>query len=221
MILPKSITIFFQSILYLFTLVLFKTFCKFEVRGLENVMNLEPGIIFAANHTSEWDPLLVGIALPYFKKNFLPIYYVSRTSEFYNSSGWRGIFYGGFIFKLFGAYPAYSGKKDYAHSLQHFVSFLKLKRNVCIFPEGKRSRTGEIGEAHGGLGYLAYTTGAPVVPVAIRGVYNLSLREFFTKRPRVGVEFFEVIFGYEQNLQTPSAYKFFSEKALCVIERNF
>ena len=40
-------------------------------------------------------------------------------------------------------------------------------RVVCIFPEGARSKTGEIGEAEAGAGVFATRTGCPVVPVYV------------------------------------------------------
>lgn len=185
----KLIPIVLQTPLYWGTYFIFKIFCRFEVQGLENVLPLNPGIIFASNHTSEWDGILIRVALPFFSQKFSPMYYVSKTKDFYDSSGWRGIFYGGFLFKCVGAYPVYSGKKDYAYSLQHYLEILKLKRNMCIFPEGRRSKDGVLGEAHGGVGYLAHTTGAPVVPVAIKEVLNISISDYLLRRRHVRLIF--------------------------------
>jgi 1-acyl-sn-glycerol-3-phosphate acyltransferase len=38
-----------------------------------------------------------------------------------------------------------------------------------IFPEGTRQRSGVLGKAEPGVAHLAMKTGAPVVPVAVRG----------------------------------------------------
>jgi len=48
-------------------------------------------------------------------------------------------------------------------------SLLRHGVPVCIFPEGTRSRTGELGEFKLGAFRLACETGAPIVPVTIRG----------------------------------------------------
>jgi 1-acyl-sn-glycerol-3-phosphate acyltransferase len=45
--------------------------------------------------------------------------------------------------------------------------------SAVIFPEGTRSKTGEVGEFKGGAFKIAQKTGVPVVPVALDGTYNL------------------------------------------------
>jgi 1-acyl-sn-glycerol-3-phosphate acyltransferase len=39
----------------------------------------------------------------------------------------------------------------------------------AIYPEGTRSRDGKLHRGHRGVGHLAITTGAPVIPVGISG----------------------------------------------------
>jgi 1-acyl-sn-glycerol-3-phosphate acyltransferase len=56
-----------------------------------------------------------------------------------------------------------------------------------MFPEGTRSVNGELGSAKAGVGFLACTTGAPVVPAAIVG--SSSLGSAFTRRTPLRVAF--------------------------------
>ncbi len=186
----KIIPIILQAAIYVTTLVIFKACFHFKVKGRENVLDLPAGIIFAANHLSEWDGILVRVALPFFSAKFSPMYYVSRTRKFYNYSGWRRLAYGGLIFRMLAAYPAYAGEKNYEISLRNFLEILKLRRNVCIFPEGRRSPDGRIGPAHGGAAFLSWATGTPVVPVAIKGTWRLTLREAILRKRKV-----EIVFG--------------------------
>ena len=44
---------------------------------------------------------------------------------------------------------------------------------------------GKIGEAHGGLGYMVYATGATVLPIAINTLYKMSFKEYFCSRRKV------------------------------------
>lgn len=187
--------IFFQFIIYIITLILFKIFCRFTVSGRENLTGLNKKImIFATNHSSEWDGILLRVALPLFSKRFLPMYYVSRLREFYTDSGWRKILYGGHFFNLLGAYPAYSGHQDYAYSLQNHIAILRRNLGaVCIFPEGKRTKDGKLGSGHGGVAFLAHQTGTPVIPVAINGLVKLTLRDFILGRRKVSVNFGKAI----------------------------
>jgi len=48
--------------------------------------------------------------------------------------------------------------------------------SVCFFPEGTRSRTGELGAFKNGAFKLALETGLPVVPIAIQGTYDAIQR---------------------------------------------
>ncbi len=178
--------IFLQSFIYLTTLVLFKIFCNFKVKGFENIANLPNGVIFAANHSSEWDGILMRVALPFFSR-FSPMYYVSLEKKHYTESSWRSFFYGGFLFELLGAYPVYSGKKFYAFSLQNHLALLKQKRTLCIFPEGQRTRDGKLGEPRGGVAFLAHESKAPVIPVAITDMVGLTLKNFIFGRRNVSI----------------------------------
>lgn len=168
-------------------------FTHFEVRGLENLTH-QTGVIFAANHSSEMDPILVPAALPFLSPRF-PIFYVSRPRVFYKTSGWRQFFYGGFFFKLWGAHAAIAGARDYEKSLAAHLAIVRRGGSVLIFPEGRKTQDGTIGtEAHGGVAFLARATGAPVVPVHIRGVFKMTFADFLLRRRRVSVSFGAPIF---------------------------
>ncbi len=178
-------------------------FCRFEVRGLENLPSsnkLRPyliakkGVIFAANHSSEMDAIVVPAALPFFSP-LLPIFYVSRPREFYKTSGWRQFFYGGLFFKLWGSHSATAGFHDYEQSLAAHIKILEKGGSVLIFPEGRKTRDGNIQqEAHGGVAYLAHRMQCPVVPVRIFGDFNMSFGDFCLRRRRIVVIFGEPIF---------------------------
>ena len=181
-----------QGIIYLFSLTIFKLFARIKYEGVENVINAgkngqEP-LIFAANHSSEWDGTLIRVGLPYFWAGS-PMYYVSQVKEFYIASGWRKMIYGGTLFNLLGAYPVYSGHHDYAYSLQNYFHILNHGGNVCIFPEGVRTKTGELGRAHGGVAFLASQTGTTVIPVAISGLVRFKVGDFFLGRRRVVIRY--------------------------------
>lgn len=178
-----------QAGIYIFSFVLFRIFAKFHVTGLEHVLNLKGPVLFAPNHSSEWDGVLVRVALPFWSREWSPMYYVSMVKEKYTDSGWRKFLYGGTLFNLVGAYPVYSGKKDYSYSLQNHVSILQGGGKLCLFPEGQRTRDGNFGKAHGGVGFLTHTLQVPVVPVAIRGLVRFSVKEFLLGKRRVSIHF--------------------------------
>lgn len=167
---------------------IFWFFGKFQVRGLENLKNLQRGVIFASNHTGELDAILIPAALPFFSK-FRPFFYTSREQSFYKTSGWRQVFYGGFLFKLLGAYPLLPGKQNYELSLATHIRLAKLKQSIIIFPEGKAGHGELMSEGKGGVSYIAYSTNKPIVPIAIYGTYDLRKKEFYGKKKQLIVSF--------------------------------
>lgn len=56
-----------------------------------------------------------------------------------------------------------------ASSIQQMESVLKNGRDLLIFPEGTRSRTGELGEFKKLFAQLSHELSVPVVPIAISG----------------------------------------------------
>jgi 1-acyl-sn-glycerol-3-phosphate acyltransferase len=73
-----------------------------------------------------------------------------------------------FIYTHGGVFPVRRGFRDEeAFKTAHAV--LARGDIVLMYPEGGRSRTGELGEPKPGLGRLALESGAPVVPTAIVG----------------------------------------------------
>lgn len=60
--------------------------------------------------------------------------------------------------------------KSSAHSSLHdAIEKVKTGRSLVVFPEGTRSKTGELGEFRGGAMKIAMETGATIVPVLIEG----------------------------------------------------
>ena len=198
-----------QTLIWVPTRLLFRFFLHLEIRGFvrllpytnytrprdicvgKNTQRQEHcGVIFAVNHSSELDPILVPGSLP-FLSPLMPMFYTSREQTFYKTSGWRQFFYGGFLFKLWGSHPVRSGRQNYEESLKTHIEILNRGRSICIFPEGKKTRDGNVGtDAHGGVAYLSWRTKAPVVPVRVKGVFKMTFRDFLFRKRRV-----EVIFG--------------------------
>jgi 1-acyl-sn-glycerol-3-phosphate acyltransferase len=55
--------------------------------------------------------------------------------------------------------------------------------SILIFPEGERSRTGEIGPFFPGVGMIALRLRVPVVPVRLRGTGRVLPRTAMWPRP--------------------------------------
>ena len=182
-----------QNLIWVPTRLIFKFFTHLKIGGLVNLNQLSPGVIFAVNHASELDSIFLPASLPFLSR-FSPMFYTSREREFYKTSGWRQFFYGGLFFKLWGAYPVVPGIKNRDLSLTSHIQIIKDGGSVCIFPEGKKTKDGKLRTPQTGVSYLSWKTGAPVVPVAINGLFKIGLAGFFSRRQRVIILFGRPLF---------------------------
>ena len=58
-------------------------------------------------------------------------------------------------------------------TLKQALDWLAKGEVVAMFPEGERTRTGHLQPAQPGIALLAQKSGAPVVPVALMGTYDM------------------------------------------------
>jgi 1-acyl-sn-glycerol-3-phosphate acyltransferase len=175
-----------QKIGYVLFYVIYRIFVHLEIRGKEHLRGLTGPVILASNHANELDVTAIPQALPFFSPLY-PIYFVSNPAEKYRTFGWRSYIYGGKFFHMLGGYEIFSGHRDYAKSLENHIDLLEKGRTLWIAPEGKRTRDGKFNPARGGLGFLAYTTAATVVPIAVDTFFNMSVADFFLCRRTVRV----------------------------------
>jgi 1-acyl-sn-glycerol-3-phosphate acyltransferase len=184
--------VFFQHFSWLPLRLFMDVFCRLEIRHRERVENYPGPVIFAMNHTSELDPVLLVSTLPFLSRH-LPLYFVAREKSFYRKSQLRH-FYGGRFFRMMGAYPAYPGLGDYEQALRHHIAAARAGHNICIFPVGKKHELTDAAAARGGVAYLAHVTGRPIVPVYFGGLAQRSAAQFFTFQSRLTITFGEPIF---------------------------
>ncbi len=117
------------------------------------------GVILCGNHINAQDPIVIGLACP------RPICFMAKEELFRSQLL-------GFIIKGLGAFPVKRGSADRA-ALKHALALLEAGCCFGIFPEGTRSRTGELQKPEPGTAYIALKSGVPVIPVGISGSYRL------------------------------------------------
>jgi 1-acyl-sn-glycerol-3-phosphate acyltransferase len=138
-----------------------KTFFSYRVFGAENLVEEGPCII-AANHCSYLDPPLVGVA---FRRG---IHYLARKSLL-------DVPVLGPILPELNVIPVDQKNADRS-ALMGAIRVVRNGGAVLIFPEGTRSLDGQLQEAQPGIGMIAAKSGAPIVPVAIRGSFEILPR---------------------------------------------
>lgn len=130
-------------------------FYRLKITGLENIPK-GPAVI-AANHTSYFDPPIIGSAFPE------KIYYLAKPDLF------KGIF--GRLIESLGAYPIGT------NAIKTATHLLKEGHKIVIFPEGERSSDGTLLPLKKGFHLLAAKTKSPILPVHISGAYEAFPRD--------------------------------------------
>jgi len=136
--------------------LLFLCATKVEVIGGQNIMRMKPQVLMA-NHQSDFDIL---ITLAYVPGQFR---WIAKKELF--------------AIPVFGQAMKSAGyieidRQDHEKALQSLdLAALRIRqgKSVMTFPEGTRSRNGEIKPFKQGTFYLAIQSGAPVVPISIIG----------------------------------------------------
>jgi len=136
-----------------------RAFANIEVQGLENVPRTGT-VILAANHISNFDPLVAGawITVGLHRRR---IHWLGKRELF----DWPVI---GWASANGGVHPVNRGNAD-VESFRLATKILESGYVLFVFPEGTRSPTGELGEAKDGTAMLAMRTGARIVPIGING----------------------------------------------------
>ena len=125
--------------------------------------------IYVANHQSHYDPPIVGCLVG-------PFASLARATLF-DTQPWR------WSLTQVGAIRLHKGRGD-AAALRAAINELRAGGRVLIFPEGERSHDGAVNVFQSGMLVLVRRSGAPVVPIAIEGTFDIWPRT--RKYPRVG-----------------------------------
>ena len=129
-------------------------FFRLKVEG-EDCVPADNGVILASNHISLLDPPVIGIATT------RELNYLAKAELFDQPILGR-------IISGLNAFPVKRGGID-RNALKKMVGLLRRGKALLLFPEGTRSKRGELGRAKSGVGMLALKTETPVVPVHISG----------------------------------------------------
>ncbi len=172
--------IFFQSIINLFSIPIY----LLKVKGLENLIDEQ--CIFISNHTSMFDTQCIYRALPIKKR--IKLHPAGARDTFFK--GWKNII--GLFARLTYNVFAFSRDTNIKQSLKDFGRIINRGGDVLIFPEGTRSLTGKMNPFRNGIGLLAWHMDVPIIPIKIKGLYDVLPRDYYF--PRFGKKV-EIIIG--------------------------
>lgn len=152
-------------------------FYRINHENLDKIPSEGPAVI-VCNHVSYMDALIIGSCC-------------RRPVRFVMDKGIFGIPVLNFIFRTGKTIPITSRRKDpetYEKAFDRIAEELENGEIVCIFPEGKLTRNGDIDIFKSGIEKIIERTPAPVIPTALKGLWG----SFFShkdgsalaKRPR-------------------------------------
>lgn len=183
---PRST--FMLKFLKILTAPLFKFYLRVESEGQENIPQ-EP-VILAPNHQSFLDGLFIASAL---KNRTLNKTYFFAKEKNIKSSFSRFFARNSNILVL-------NINKDLKLTLQKIAAVLKKGNNMVIFPEGARSRDGNIMDFKKSFAIISKELNIPVVPVAIQGAYEkLSIGSKFPRPGVIKLKFHKPIYPGEMD----------------------
>lgn len=158
----------FFNVLYCVVTVVMKILFPTTVEGLEKLP--KESVLLCANHSSNWDPILVVLALP---MNYR-LHIMAKEELFHNPIlAW--------LIRKCGGFPVDRGNTD-IKSIKTAMQTIKSGENLLVFPEGTVIDDG-IGRVDGlpahaksGVAVIGIRTGAKLIPVFVGGKKRLFHR---------------------------------------------
>ncbi|MBN3789398.1 MFS transporter [Burkholderia sp. Ac-20353] len=141
--------------------VLVHTFYRIRLVHAERIPE-EGAAVLVCNHVSYVDALVLAAASP------RPIRFVMDHRIFKTR-------FAGWVFRHAKAIPIAPRHEDpelLARAYDACEAALNDGELVCIFPEGKLTKTGDINTFHHGISEILSRTPAPVIPMALRGLWG-------------------------------------------------
>ena len=160
-----------------------RVFARVTVTGLEHLEHIDGPVIFASNHQSHFDTPVIYDSLPprwryrvatamakqFFDAHFFPERF-TKKQWFTNSLNY---YLAAFFFN---AFPLTQGGPGTRQTLRYMGDIVGDGLSILIYPEGRRTEEGEIGQFQPGVGMIASRLGVPVIPVRLRGLDKILER---------------------------------------------
>ena len=152
----------FYIFLKIFVLPIIKLIWVKDVKGLENVPK-KGGVIIASNHESYFDFITLYSIIPG------RIYFLAGEI-FFKKKQWA------WLMKLTEQIKVDRDAKDKSQPINQAIKHLKEGKVIGIFPEGTRPSDGKLQRAYNGVIKIAILAGVPIIPVGIKGTFEIISR---------------------------------------------
>lgn len=180
---------------------------RIEFRGKENLPK-EGGYIVCSNHTSDADPFFIAFAI---KQDVSFMAKISLFKNFILRAILNGI-------KMI---PVDRGAGD-TKAIEECIKVVEEKKVLGIFPEGTRSKTGELLKFKSGAMYIAKASGAGVIPICVTGKNGGKIKWFSKVIVNIGkfISFEELGLQSDERRVLPKAKKIVFEQVQLLLEEN-
>lgn len=170
-----------KMVSFIFRLIALCATVRLEIRGLENVPK-DTAVLYIGNHASIFDVILT---YPYLNR---PAGYLAKKEL-------RKVPILPLWMDLLGC--LFLDRNDNKQALQTIltaIDHIKAGESVFIFPEGTRSKTGEMAEFKAGSFKVATRTNCPIIPVSITHTADILRKHIpFVKTTKVVITYGEAI----------------------------
>ena len=161
---------------------LFKFYFRYKYSGKENLG--EGAGIIVGNHQSYLDAFMLNNAFTY--KELSNNYYIATALHF-KSNTMKYLARNGNIILV-------DANRNLKNTLQAASKVLKSGKKLLIFPEGARTRDGQLQEFKKTFAILAKELNVPIYPFVLKGAYEaFPYNKKFPKRHDISVQFLEKI----------------------------
>ena len=156
-------------------------YADINIEGMENLKKLKYPVIFISNHLSNSDGIVLNKVLEAEDVTFVAGVKLSQN-RFTNI--------GRYVVKTITITPN-SADKD---AMSSIIKTIRSGKNILMFPEGTRSRTGSLMEAKRGILLIQKFTKVDIIPIGIYGsekllpINNLGMEKEKFQHARVNVK---------------------------------
>lgn len=119
--------------------------------------------IVVSNHTSHLDMGFVKYALGSYGDDILSL----AAQDYFFAGKWKRTY-----FEQLTNLQPFDRKTNLRHALRRAAEPIEQGKNVLLFPEGTRSKDGQVAEFKSTLGHLALTCKVDILPVYLRGTHE-------------------------------------------------
>jgi len=177
-------------IYHVFFLPLTLIMCRVRTVGVERFAKVKPPVLLISNHVTDVDAALILSALPWAWRYRIAIAMAGEILREWRMNAKVQYALGAALFNVF-SLPRQSG---FRQSFEYAGEAVDRGFSILIFPEGTETRDGRIQPFKAGIGLLASELNVPVVPIMLRGLFEVKKRrQRFVKPGTVSITFGEPI----------------------------